>query len=675
METGARAVANRAPPEERGGDDAVAAAPYGAALLLGGLLLGGSIHRNFGVQQTGGAGPEAIACLDRAVMGSPIVEEVWKPPTLPWCTTKSIWVADADGQPEEVPLRSPRLVQASKDVGVPFDELVVRELSEFRERGLSKDVVKVRWELFEQRRVAKLSMVVKTRLKAVRKDEAVAQAAKEAAMGSPQFDVRIEVAKGPSMMEKAQAGMQKMLQTAAHRDAQAEKAQAESEALLAQRAEAQAVRNGRAEERERTRALEVEKRRRAAAREERKRAQQKEEDEEQEKINDQRLLEAFAARQVQLEQAIAQRKVKYEERRAAGIRVQQRAQARVARRQEAVQMAKEEMIVAAEAKARLQTEAVRLKREEAHAEMLVRNEKKMAEQAIKLAASQDKEVAKLEAQKIRVEEMQEEAAKRVDLAKQRQIDRVAEATQRRLDLAARKRDRQRVIAGAVIRMKEQAQLRADEKVWQQEDRQLAIQQDRAVRAERNRMRLENKLDEVRRINRQKDYLQSQAQQLSMQKKEKIAEHIAQKKEMFAETRKLVIDAQYQKERAALEESLAQWRPKGVQSGSSSADNDDDDHSKSDDGDDTAGPRVGRSKSQSWVSKRLTSGEPLFETGAHRRRSMAMLDPIIVNGRDRQLRLNAMLDFRPNKTTMKHSTLPSPRANDNMSKSTLSTLVA
>ncbi len=606
-----------------------------------------------------------------------MVEQVWQPPHLPWCTEKSVWVADQDGQPEEVSLRSPRLVQAGKDTGVPFDELVVREATEFNERGLPKEVARVRWELSEQRRMAKLLMVVNKRGKVVRQEEAAAKAAKEAAMGSPQFDVKVEVTKGPSMMEKAQQGIEKMLQTAAHRAAQAEKAQAESEALLAQRAEAQAQRNGRAEDRERKRALEVKKRRRAAAREERRRARMKEEDAEQEKINDQRLLEAFAVREEQLEEAIVQRKVKYEERRAAGIRVQQRAQARVARRQEAVQAAKEETIAAAELKAKMQAEAVRLKREEAHQEMLLRNEKKMAEQAVRIAANQDKEVAKLEAQKIHVEEMQAEAAKRVAVAKQRQIDRIAEATQRRLDLAARKRDRQRVIAGAVIRMKEEAQMRAEEKVWQQEDRQLSIQQDRLVRAERNRMRLENKFDEVRRINRQKDYRQSVSQELSMQKKYRIAEHIAQKKEMFAETRKLVIDAQYQKERAELEESLSQWRPKGSQSMSqeSSADENDAAHAQGGDGDE-GGTRVGagRSKSQSWVSKRLSTGEPLFETGAQRRRSVAMLDPIIVNGRERETRLNAILDFRP-KPPMDHSTLPSPRGSASMSKSTLSTLVA
>lgn len=589
-------------------------------------------------------------------------------------------MADEEGQPEEVSLGSPRLVQASKDAGVPFEELVVRKASEFRERGLPQEVARVRWELFEQRRMAKLLMVVNKRGKMVRAEEAAAKAAKEAAMGSPQFDVKVEVAKGPSMMEKAQKGMEKMLQTAAHRAAQAEKAQAECEALLAQRAEAQAQRNERAEDRERQRALEVKKRRRAAAREERRRARKKQEDAEQEKINDQRLLEAFAVREEQLEEAIVQRKVKYEERRAAGIRVQQRAQARVARRQEAVQAAKEEMLAAAELKAKMQTEAVQLKREEAHQEMLVRNEKKMAEQAVRIAAKQEKEVAKLEAQKIHVEEMQEEAARRVAVAKQRQIDRVAEATQRRLDLAARKRDRQRVIAGAVIRMKEEAQMRAEEKIWQQEDRQLSIQQDRAVRAERNRMRLENKFDEVRRVNRQKDYQQSVANELSLQKKHRIAEHIAQKKEMFAETRKLVIDAQYQKERAELEESLRQWRPKSGQTMTQESCVDDNNSAHAQGGDDeeegTTMVGAGRSKSQSWVSKRLSCGEPLFETGAQRRRSVAMLDPIIVHGRQREMRLNAMLDFRP-KPAMDRSTLPSPRGggNETMSHSTLSTLVA
>lgn len=607
------------------------------------------------------------------------VEGLWQPPSLPWCTAKAVWVQDEDGQPEEVSVRSPRLVQASKDLGVPLDELAARDASEFRERGLPDEVAKVRWELYEQRRMAKLLMVVNNRAKVVRKQLKAEKAAKEAAMGSPQFDVKVEVAKGPSMMEKAQAGIEKMLQSAAHRAAQAEKAQAENDALMARRAEAQAQRNERAEERERQRALEVRKRRRAAAREERRRARQKEEDAEQEKINDQRLLEAFAAREVQLEEAIAQRKARYEERRAAGIRVQKRAQARVARRQEAAQMAKEEMIVAAEAKAKMQTEAVRKKREEAHEEMVVRNERKVAEQSVRIAAKQDREEAALAAQKIRVEELHEEAAKRVELAKQRQLDRVAEAQQRRLDLAARKRDRQRVIAGAVIRMKEEAEVRAEEKIWQQEDRQKAIQQDRAVRAERNRMRLENKFDEVRRINRQKDYLQAKRQQLSIQKQARIAEHIAQKKEMFAETRKLVLDAQYQKERAELEESLAQWRPKGGMSMSqdSSAHNDVDHSQQEDNGEAGTGEvRAGRSKSsQSWVSSRLTCGEPLFETGAHRRRSMAMLDPIIKNGKDREMRVNAILDFRPNKSNMEKSILPSPRAHEGSSKSTLSTLVA
>ena len=617
---------------------------------------------------------------------------VWQPPSLPYYTAKALWVAADDGQPEAVPLRSPRLQQASRDVGVPLDELAVREPRDFRERGLRPEVAKVRFELFEQRRLEKLLMVARCREKVVRQDEAAAKAAKEAAMGQPQFDVTVEVAKGPSMMEKAQMGMEKMLQSAAHRAAQAEKAQAESDALLAERAEAQAVRSVRTQAREREREAEVKKRRRAAAREERKRLRQKEEEAELEKMNDQQVLEAFAAREVQLEEAIAQRKAKYEERRAKGIRVQQRAQARVARRQAAVQVAKEEAMASAEVKARLQAEAVQLKREQAHAAKVAENERKMAEQAVRIVAKEEKEAAEIEAQKVQMEEMTEQATQRLALAKQRQLQRVAESRQRRLDLAARKRDRQRVIAGAVIRMKEQAEVRAEEKTWRQEDMQQAILDDRAVYAERNRMRLENKFDEVRRINRQRDYKEWQTQQASLEKKSRIAEHIAQKKEMFAETRKLVIDAQYQKERAELEESLAQWRPKGgsgsmsstSQGGdaSSAAGDNTADSAGMDEGDSigrvgAGGVAVGRSKSQSWVSKRLSSGEPLLDTVAFRRRSMAMHDPIFVNGVDRKSKLHALLDFRPNVTKMERrrkSALPSPRAEE-LPKSTLSTLVA
>ena len=478
---------------------------------------------------------------------------LWQPPSLPYVAAKAVWVADLeDGAPDEVDVRSPRLRQASFDTGVPIDELAMRDLSSFRERGLRPEVVRVRYELYEQRRMEKLMVLVKARQAMVRRDLREAEAEKAAKQGSPQFDVAIEVPKGPSMMERAQQGMEKMLASAAHRAAQADKAQAEAEELVAKRTEASAARAKVAEAREVQRLIEVKKRRKAAAREERKRVRQKQEEAELEAINDQKVMEAFAEREGQLEQAIAQRMQKYEERRAAGIRVQQRAQARVARRQAAVQVAKETAMVQADAKAKAQEEAVRFKNAEAHAAMVAANEKKIAEQAVRLGQKEEQENAEAAAQKVLMEEVAVQAAERLALAKQRQIQRVEESRQRRLDLAARKRDRQRVVAGAVIRLKEESEVRAEEKIYMQEDIQMSIQvrfwsrspshpaqllvpfvliigctwlrqSDRAVKAERNRMRLENKFDEVKRINRQKDYVAACRKRAAMEKDQRIVE--------------------------------------------------------------------------------------------------------------------------------------------------------
>ena len=150
--------------------------------------------------------------------------------------------------------------------------------------------------------------------------------------------------------------------------------------------------------------------------------------------------------------------------------------------------------------------------------------------------------------------------------------------------------------------------------------------------------------------------------------------------MFAETRKLVIDAQFQKERADLERELSQWRPKGGSSMVKSMTEGEGGGGDSEDGEGAAdgggGGGIGQSKSQSWLSKRLTSGAPLFETEAYKRRSMAMLDPIIVDGNRRRSNLNAMIDFIPGQRHMEKETLPSPRAGEAAApKSTLSTLVA
>ena len=580
-------------------------------------------------------------------------DPVWQPPSVPWATKKSVWVDDGDGGTDEVSVHSPRLQRASKETGVPLSEVAVRKKASFKERGLRKEVVATRFQMFEQRRMEKLWLLVRRRARLVQEEERAKELAKEKAKD---FQVEAPPA-GPSMMERAQQRVDAQVASAAHRAEQAARAQAQSEALVEKRAEAQAERDLRSEQRAEEREREVAKKRRAALREERKRRQKKLEEAALEAEQDALVLQEFQEREVQLEAAMAVRLEKYEARRKRGLRAQARVQARVERRQVAAQVAKEKAMVEADAKALAQAEKVRIKNEEAHERMVIENEKKAAEQAVRLEESEQKIQKAMEAQRVLMLETERKAQERLALAKERQIARVEEKKQRRLDLAARKRDRQRVVAGAVIRLKEEAAVRAVEKEWLQEE--LLVERDaaREIKAERNRMRLENKFDEVRRLNRQKAHEAAAMEALIMEKDRRTSEHIAMRQQVFDDTRQLVLAAQFEQERTKLEESLSQWRPRGGRAKSAEPAASEGSGSESGSQHGGGGAGIRQSKSQTWASSRLTAGAPFIETASHRKRMEAFAEPNAVAGRRREAQLNAFLDFKPKPKTLKSA---SPR---------------
>eukprot|EP01045_Picozoa_sp_COSAG04_P011821 COSAG04_NODE_773_length_10423_cov_33.575165_8_plen_652_part_00 len=585
-----------------------------------------------------------------------VPDPVWQPPSVPWATKKSVWVDDGDGGTDEVSVHSPRLQRASKETGVPLSEVAVRKKASFKEHGLRREVVATRFQMFEQRRMEKLWLLVRRRARLVQEEERAKELAKEKAKD---FQVEAPPA-GPSMMERAQQRVDAQVASAAHRAEQAARAQAQSEALVEKRAEAQAERDLRSEQRAEEREREVAKKRRAALREERKRRQKKVEEAALEAEQDALVLQEFQEREVQLEAAMAVRLEKYEARRKRGLRAQARVQARVERRQVAAQVAKEKAMVEADAKALAQAEKVRIKNEEAHERLIIENEKKAAEQAVRLEESEQKIQKAMEAQRVLMLETERKAQERLALAKERQIARVEEKKQRRLDLAARKRDRQRVVAGAVIRLKEEAAVRAVEKEWLQEE--LLVERDaaREIKAERNRMRLENKFDEVRRLNRQKEHEAAAMEDLIMEKDRRTSEHIAMRQQVFDDTRQLVLAAQFEQERTKLEESLSQWRPTGGRAKSAEPASE---GSGSESGSQHGGGGlgIGRSKSQTWASSRLTAGAPFIETASHRKRMEAFAEPNAVAGRRREAQLNAFLDFKPKPKTLKsESPRHSPR---------------
>ena len=110
-----------------------------------------------------------------------VPDPVWQPPSVPWATKKSVWVDDGDGGTDEVSVHSPRLQRASKETGVPLSEVAVRKKASFKEHGLRRKVVATRFQMFEQRRMEKLWLLVRRRARLVQVEERAKELAKEKA--------------------------------------------------------------------------------------------------------------------------------------------------------------------------------------------------------------------------------------------------------------------------------------------------------------------------------------------------------------------------------------------------------------------------------------------------------------------------------------------------------------
>eukprot|EP01049_Picozoa_sp_SAG25_P001935 SAG25_NODE_94_length_15935_cov_41.063463_8_plen_171_part_00 len=135
---------------------------------------------------------------------------------------------------------------------------------------------------------------------------------------------------------------------------------------------------------------------------------------------------------------------------------------------------------------------------------------------------------------------------------------------------------------------------------------------------------------------------------------------AQRAAMQQETRDLVLSFQAQSERAVLEESLMQWRPKGGRSSASgrattssaegalSAIDANADTSSSEQAMDQSRPQSvpAGGNWQRRSSSRLSLGQPLLETECYRSKMAAENDPLFKAGRRRREKLTRIVDFLP-----------------------------
>ena len=98
-----------------------------------------------------------------------------QPPRIPWVTRRHVWLKE-EGVVVKVPVRSPRLRQASRETGVILDEVVNRERSSFGGHGVHPQVAETQYELWEGRRMQKLRMLLAARAIYVRRDDEAAAA-------------------------------------------------------------------------------------------------------------------------------------------------------------------------------------------------------------------------------------------------------------------------------------------------------------------------------------------------------------------------------------------------------------------------------------------------------------------------------------------------------------------
>lgn len=102
------------------------------------------------------------------------------PHPLPHASKTTVYVAeDPMAAPATISKRSPRMVQACRETGVPYGELVVLDRRSFSTPGLMPEVALARYSATDKRRMDKLNLVLAARDEFVRQDLEAEAADKE----------------------------------------------------------------------------------------------------------------------------------------------------------------------------------------------------------------------------------------------------------------------------------------------------------------------------------------------------------------------------------------------------------------------------------------------------------------------------------------------------------------
>jgi hypothetical protein len=421
---------------------------------------------------------------------------------LPHATATALYVVE-DESNVKVSKRSPRLRKVLRETGIDFEEIVALHRKEFLKPGVLPDIAMARFEGAQARRREKLMMVVNTRGGLVVADAA---AAEEAAAGGGGFAPVVVEEKGEqsSMLEAAQAGLQKMMAAETRRQAKDEKHAAEVAKLTAERAADSAERAKVFAEREETKAKVVEKARRRAEKERKKREEENVLEEQEVAVLEAKLAARRLAKDALLDATLAQRREQRRLQALAGVEKQKEVQATVAERQRREQIAKEAARDRNEILAAQKQTALLEKQTEVQAAVMAANAKEEA-QAARMAKQLEDDVKNMEKAQVEFKVKQEYSVKRMKAAEDLMWEEVADKQRARASKAVRKHARQKIVLQEVVRLKAAADVKRAIKTIKIEEASTKKALRNEIKAERSKVMLENKLDEVKRHGKVQQY--------------------------------------------------------------------------------------------------------------------------------------------------------------------------